>query len=43
MNFAPLFVMPGRGRNPRGVAMYALCGPGDDAEPVITVMLPDED
>jgi hypothetical protein len=25
------------------VALKALCGPGDDAEPVITIMLPDED
>jgi hypothetical protein len=25
------------------VPLYALCGPGDDAEPVITVMLPHED
>lgn len=25
------------------VKLYAVCGPGDDAEPVITIMLPDED
>jgi hypothetical protein len=25
------------------VTLKALCGPGDDAEPVITIMLPDED
>lgn len=25
------------------VKLYALCGPGDDAEPVVTVMLPGED
>ncbi len=25
------------------VQLKALCGPGDDAEPVITIMLPDED
>jgi len=25
------------------VHLKALCGPGDDAEPVITIMLPDED
>ena len=25
------------------VTLKAICGPGDDAEPVITVMLPDED
>ena len=23
--------------------LKALCGPGDDGEPVVTVMLPDED
>lgn len=27
----------------RLVTLKALCGPGDDAEPVITVMLPNED
>ena len=25
------------------VQLKALCGPGDDAEPVITIMMPDED
>jgi hypothetical protein len=30
-------------RAPRPVTLKALCGPGDDAEPVITVLLPDED
>lgn len=25
------------------VTLKSLCGPGDDAEPVITIMLPDED
>jgi hypothetical protein len=25
------------------VPLYAVCGPGDDAEPVVTVMLPHED
>lgn len=30
-----------RGR--RRVALVAVCGPGDDAEPVITIMLPGED
>ena len=29
--------------DPPLVHLYALCGPGDDAEPVITVMLPSED
>jgi uncharacterized protein DUF6573 len=28
---------------PRPVRLKALCGPGDDAEPVITILLPDED
>lgn len=30
-------------RQPRLVRLKALCGPGDDAEPVITILLPDED
>jgi hypothetical protein len=30
-------------RTPPLVSLYALCGPGDDAEPVVTVMLPTED
>jgi hypothetical protein len=30
-------------RAPRLHKLKALCGPGDDAEPVITVMLPGED
>ena len=33
----------GRGTRPRLVTLKALCGPGDDGEPVITLMLPDED
>lgn len=43
VDFAPLFVMPGKSRRPVGVDMYALCGPGDTSAPVITVMLPSED
>jgi hypothetical protein len=31
------------GEMPPLVPLYAVCGPGDDAEPVITVMLPHED
>lgn len=31
------------GARSRTVDLYALCGPGDDGEPVITVMLPGED
>jgi len=27
----------------RFVTLKSVCGPGDDAEPVITIMLPDED
>lgn len=27
----------------RNIKLKAVCGPGDDAEPVITIMLPDED
>jgi len=30
-------------RAPRRVELKALCHPGDSAEPVVTVMLPDED
>ena len=29
--------------SPKLVNLKALCGPGDDFEPVITVMMPDED
>lgn len=42
IRFAPLFVRePGEKVEP--VQMWAKCGPGDDAEPVITVMLKGED
>ena len=27
----------------RNIVFKALCGPGDDAEPVITIMMPEED
>ena len=30
-------------RPPRRIELKALCGPGDHGEPVITVMMPDED
>ena len=33
----------GRGTRPRLVTLKGLCGPGDEGEPVITIMLPDED
>jgi hypothetical protein len=32
-----------RERTPPLVTLKAICGPGDQGEPVITVMLPDED
>ena len=32
-----------RERTPPLVRLKALCGPGDNGEPVVTVMLPDED
>lgn len=33
----------GRAARPRLVTLKAICGPGDDAAPVITVMRPDQD
>ena len=33
----------GRGTRPRLVTLKAICGPGDDGEPVITIMSPPED
>jgi len=42
IHFAPLFVMPEE-KGPVPVPMWAKCGPGDDMEPVITIMMPDED
>lgn len=35
------FIMKEKQR--RSVTLKSVCGPGDDAEPVITIMLPDED
>ena len=45
VDFAPLFLMGHKWTQdrPMPVKMYALCGPGDDGAPVITVMLPGED
>ena len=40
--FAPYFLME-CGKPSRQVTMRAVSGPGDDGEPVITVMMPDED
>jgi hypothetical protein len=37
-----LHVKTGKGR-PKLVTLKAVCGPGDDASPCITVMTPDED
>ena len=31
------------GRKHNDIDLYALCGPGDNAEPIITIMLPNED
>lgn len=42
VHFAPLFTQE-PGRRPVPVEMWCRCGPGDDAEPVITVMLRGED
>ena len=33
----------GRGIKPRIVTLKMLCGPGDQGEPVITILLPEED
>ncbi len=33
----------GENGSPEKVSLKSVCGPGDDIEPVITVMLPDED
>ena len=32
-----------RERTPPLVSLKAVCGPGDQGEPVLTVMMPDED
>lgn len=42
VRFAPYFLTE-PGKPPRQVTMRAVSGPGDDGEPVITVMMPDED
>lgn len=42
VEFAPLVVRK-PGTPPEPVSMWALCGPGDEGEPVITVMLVGED
>jgi hypothetical protein len=42
LRFRVLFQMkPGFAPNP--IELVSVCGPGDDGEPVITIMLPDDD
>ena len=41
MSFQVIFIMKEKQR--RVVTLKAVCGPGDDAAPVITIMKPDED
>lgn len=38
-----VFVVPIGKLRPQPVVLKAVCGPGDNAEPVITILLPDED
>jgi hypothetical protein len=42
IRFSVLFLMSA-GSTPVPIELKAICGPGDDGEPVITAMLPDED
>lgn len=44
LTFRVLFLMK-RGRTPRleEITIVSICGPGDDAEPVLTLMLPEDD
>ncbi len=42
INFAPLFLMR-EGEDPVAISLWAKCGPGDDMEPVITIMQEGED
>jgi hypothetical protein len=40
VDFAPLFLMPGFAQDrPKPVQLVAICGPGDEGEPTITIML----
>ena len=41
LEFEALFLMPSA--RPEKVRLAAVCGPGDEGEPVVTIMLPDED
>ena len=40
-----VYVVPnvGKGRRPKPVHLVAVCGPGDHGEPVITILMPNED
>lgn len=42
VHFAPLFTLKAGG-SPEPVELYAKCGPGDNAEPVITILRRGED
>ena len=41
IHFPVTMIMKARQR--RNILFKALCGPGDNAEPVFTIMMPDED
>lgn len=43
IHFAPLFVLDAADPTPHPVQLWALCGPGDDEAPVITVMCDGEE
>lgn len=43
VHFAPLFVLDPCHPTPQPVHLWARCGPGDDGEPVLTVMREGED
>lgn len=43
VHFTPLFVLDAAYPTPQPVQLWALCGPGDDEAPVITVMREGED
>jgi hypothetical protein len=42
IHFAPLFTTAGS-KKPGPVPMWAKCGPGDEGEPVVTILLEGED
>lgn len=45
MRFQVIVLMPGRGVTPKHqrVTLKSICGPGDTADPTITILLPEED